>query len=155
MSEHSHTEHHHVHGGPKVYLAVLLGLLVLTLITVGASRIDFGSGGANVAIALFIATVKATLVALWFMHLKYDKAMNSMIFLSTLFFLSLFFAYPYIDMFSRPDLKPSNWKGVEWIPDSGRYVQGTDKYPKKPATPPPAAAGGHSGDAGHGSEAKH
>ena len=51
-------------GGSRNYLKTLIALSFLTGITVGASYIDFGSGAANVVIALTIATIKATLVAL-------------------------------------------------------------------------------------------
>ena len=150
MANHSSNEHHdeiHVHGGPAVYSTVLIALLILTIVTVGASRIDFGS--ANVAIALLIATVKATLVGLWFMHLKYDKVINGMIFGATVFFLALFFAYPYIDMMSRNDIKPSNWAGPRYMPDSGAAVMTSgDKFPEAPKVKPgeapkPAAAAEH------------
>lgn len=125
----------HVHGGPKVYSTVLAALLALTVVTVGVSRIDFGA--ANVAIALLIATVKATLVGLWFMHLKYDKIINGMIFGATVFFLALFFGYPYIDMMSRTDIKPTNWAGPRYMPDSGAAVMTTgDKFPEAPKVKP-------------------
>ena len=57
-----------MHGGAAIYVSTLVALLILTAITVGASYIDFGSG--NVVIALIIATIKATIVALFFMHLR-------------------------------------------------------------------------------------
>ncbi len=144
MSTHHTDSHHdtghHLHGGPKVYGVVLAALLTLTIITVVASKIDFGSASANVIIALIIATIKATIVALWFMHLKYDKPVNGMIFASTLFFLALFFAYPYIDTNSRTDVKPSNWKGPAYMPDSGSAVRGIGaNFPVAPAPPPPGA----------------
>lgn len=145
MSQQNHDPHsshagHHLHGGPKVYGIVLAILLALTLITIGASKIDFGSASANVVIALIIATVKATIVALWFMHLKYDKPINGMIFASTLFFLALFFAYPYIDANSRTDVKPSNWKGPAYMPDSGSAVRGIGaNFPVRPLPPPPGS----------------
>ena len=146
MSQHttehhdSHAAGHHLHGGPKVYGIVLAVLLTLTLITIGASKIDFGSPSANVIIALIIATIKAMIVALWFMHLKYDKPVNGMIFASTLFFLALFFAYPYIDTNSRTDVKPSNWKGPAYMPDSGSAVQGIGaNFPVRPVPPPPGS----------------
>lgn len=145
-THHSGSHHeggHHLHGGPKVYSIVLAALLTLTIITVGASKIDFGSPSANVIIALIIATIKAAIVSLWFMHLKYDKPVNGMIFVSTLFFLALFFAYPYIDTNSRTDVKPSNWKGPAYMPDSGSAVRGIGaNFPVAPAPgtkPPPAA----------------
>ena len=62
-----------------LYLRVLIALLVLTGITVGASYIHFGSSAANVVVALTIATIKGTLVALFFMHLLHDKPVNAVI----------------------------------------------------------------------------
>ena len=70
MSHEQHTEHAE-HGGPKLYTRNLIVLLILTAITVGASYVDFGA--ANVVIALFIASIKATLVALFFMHLISER----------------------------------------------------------------------------------
>ena len=58
----------------------LRALLVLTVVTVGASTIDFGSGMTNVIIAMLIASIKASLVALFFMHLRWDKPINAIIF---------------------------------------------------------------------------
>jgi len=72
--DHGHG-HGHDDGEPHVlplstYFAVWGALVVLTVITVAASRFDFGA--ANTVIAMFIATVKATLVALFFMHLYHN-----------------------------------------------------------------------------------
>jgi len=59
------------HGaGYGVYVAVFAALLVLTVATVAVSYIDLGLW--NVAAALIIASVKASLVALFFMHLKQE-----------------------------------------------------------------------------------
>ncbi len=81
------------HAGPHVTLRVLTAtivtLLVLTALTVGATVIDFG-GAANLWIAVFIATVKATLVALYFMHLRYDRPFNAVVFVAALLFVLLF-----------------------------------------------------------------
>ena len=67
MSEHQEHEHHIV--SPKVYATILLALLVGTALTVWASYIDLGI--LNPIIALGIACTKATLVVLFFMHVKY------------------------------------------------------------------------------------
>jgi cytochrome c oxidase subunit 4 len=56
----------------KTYLTVFVTLLVLTMVTYEAARTDFGSHSLNVAIALGIAVTKATLVILFFMHVKYS-----------------------------------------------------------------------------------
>ncbi len=114
MSSHTetldHEEHSHEHGW-KGYLYVLLILLVLTIITVAASRFDFGSSTANVVIAMTIATIKASLVALFFMHLKDDKPINGLIFVSTLLFLAVFLGFCLIDADSRFDTRPATYKG--------------------------------------------
>jgi cytochrome c oxidase subunit 4 len=55
-----------------IYRNVLLGLLVGTVVTVGVSRVHLGTFG-NIGIGLLVAVAKATLVILFFMHLKYEK----------------------------------------------------------------------------------
>ena len=67
---HGHSEpmpHHHVN-----YFLIFGCLLVLTAVTVGAAFIHFGNELITVGIALLIAFVKATLVARFFMHLKFE-----------------------------------------------------------------------------------
>ncbi|MBN9661817.1 MAG: cytochrome C oxidase subunit IV family protein [Acidobacteria bacterium] len=93
--------------GPKTYVAVLLGLLVFTIITVQASYIDFGS--MNTVVALIIATIKASLVALFFMHLRHDK-FNAVIFVGGLLFLSIFLIWTLFDLSTRETILPSNLK---------------------------------------------
>lgn len=115
MSTHSETlehggEHGHEHGW-KGYLYILLILLVLTVITVGAAQVNFGSPTANVVIAMTIATIKASLVALFFMHLKDDKPINGLIFVSTLLFLAVFLGFCLVDADSRWDTRPATYKG--------------------------------------------
>jgi cytochrome c oxidase subunit 4 len=57
------------HGtGYGTYVTVFAALLVLTAVTVGVSYIDLGLW--NVTVALIVASVKASLVALYFMHLR-------------------------------------------------------------------------------------
>jgi cytochrome c oxidase subunit IV len=56
------------------YLAVFAALLVLTLVTVAVSYLDL-SATPTVLVALVIATSKAALVAMFFMHLKGERAM--------------------------------------------------------------------------------
>jgi cytochrome c oxidase subunit 4 len=89
----------------KTYGKVLGVLVTLTVVTVLAAGIDFGSG--NVVIALVIATVKASLVALFFMHLLHEKAMNSIIFLSGLVFLAIFLMLTMLDTDTRDAIRPS------------------------------------------------
>ena len=90
----------------RAYLINLSALLFLTVLTVGASYINFGQG--NVVIALAIATVKATLVALFFMHLAHDKPVNGLIAIAGFIFLGLFLMFDLIDITSRRDAIPQN-----------------------------------------------
>jgi cytochrome c oxidase subunit 4 len=106
MSDDS-TEAHH-HPGAKTYGGVLAALLVLTIITVTAASFNFGA--MNVVIALFIATVKASLVVLFFMEVRFSKPLNAMIFLGGVFFLGLFLTFCLIDTGSRPNIIPANLK---------------------------------------------
>jgi cytochrome c oxidase subunit 4 len=71
-------------------------LLVLTLVTVLATKVDFGAN-INLGIAMFIAVVKATLVILFFMHLKYDKLFHTVIFLSAILAAALFVGFTLMD----------------------------------------------------------
>ena len=100
------TETHHVHAGPKLYLVILGALLVLTAVTVVAAGIDFGSPSANVVIAMIIASVKASLVALYFMHLRWDKPLNATIFVGGLCFLGIMLTFTFMDNTTRTAVRP-------------------------------------------------
>lgn len=73
-TSHSSENHEGGHDGHilpfSVYRNSFLILLVLTVITVAAAQVDFGA--LNFVMAMLIATVKATLVGLYFMHLRYE-----------------------------------------------------------------------------------
>jgi len=72
MSEQAHQENHEHHiVSPKVYLAIFGCLMLGTAITVAASYGNFGDFNAIVALA--IACIKATLVVLFFMHIRYSS----------------------------------------------------------------------------------
>jgi cytochrome c oxidase subunit 4 len=86
------------HVVPRRMLAgVLAALLVLTFATVAATWVNFG--GLNIWIAIGIATVKATLVALVFMHLAYDRPFNALVLVATLCFVTLFMGLALLDAF--------------------------------------------------------
>lgn len=57
----------------KVYLTVFVALSVLTVVTVGVSYLHIRSVAMTILIALFIATIKGSLVAGYFMHLVSEK----------------------------------------------------------------------------------
>ncbi len=85
----------------KVLAAVWLSLMVLTVITVAVTYVDLGTF--NLYLAMLIATVKATLVALYFMHLRYDRPFHGVIFLIALAFVFLFIS---IVMTDRAEYQP-------------------------------------------------
>lgn len=85
-----------------VYLTVGGGLFILTGITVGVSFIPLG--GWNVVVALGIATLKASLVALFFMHLLYDKKIFMVVFLAALVFVGIFIIFTMFDTSRRDDI---------------------------------------------------
>ena len=85
--------------------AVFATLLVLTVITVAATWIDLG--GFNLWLAMIIATVKGALVALYFMHLRYDRPFNAIVFLTALLFVTLFVGLALTDTKEyQPELIP-------------------------------------------------
>ena len=83
------------------YAKVLGALLALTVTTVLAAGFNFGSW--NVVIALGIATIKASLVALFFMHLRHDKPMRAIIFVTGAAMLGVFLTICMLDSDARRD----------------------------------------------------
>jgi len=89
-------EEHHVHAVPaKVLLAVYGGLMVLTIATVAATAINLGQW--NIWLALAIAVAKAGLVAMYFMHLRWDSPMNGIVLITAFFFVALFIGLAVLD----------------------------------------------------------
>ena len=112
MSAHTDThEHGHGHDHAPVFLKTLIALLILTVITVAVSRVDLGA--ANVAVALVVASIKATLVATFFMHLKWDKPINTSIALMGFLFLGLLLTFTIVDIDNRTDREPAGLKSVK------------------------------------------
>jgi cytochrome c oxidase subunit 4 len=76
-------------------LAVFAALVVLTMVTVAAA--GFASGDWEIWIALSIASLKAALVAAYFMHLRYDNPFHTLLLVSALAFVTLFLALTLAD----------------------------------------------------------
>ena len=97
MSDHSHNaaaghdDHDHdIASHIKTYLIIFGALLLGTVITVLMYYVDFSSMAVTVAVALFIATIKAFLVAAYFMHLMSEKKLiYSLLIISGIFFTGL------------------------------------------------------------------
>jgi cytochrome c oxidase subunit 4 len=84
----------------KTYFAVWIALLGGTYLTYAVAKIDLGV--ANSAVALIIATTKALLVALFFMHLKgASEKLLKVVVISTIFFLFILMALSMADFATR------------------------------------------------------
>ena len=97
MPDHKSSEHISSVGSS---LAVFGALIVGTVITVAAARVDLGPF--NVVVALLIASIKATLVVLFFMHVKYThEKLVPLVIVSAIFFLGLLLSLSMADYATR------------------------------------------------------
>src|SRR5688572_8344764 len=88
------------HVSPKsLYYAIFGALMVLTVITVAAAFVNLGA--LNFPVAISIAILKATLVVLFFMHVKYSSRLTKMVVGTSFFFLAILFALTLTDYMSR------------------------------------------------------
>lgn len=93
---------HHGHGAvhphvmpPSVLLTIYFALVILTVATVAVAYVDLGN--LNIWAALIIAVVKASLVVLYFMHLKYDSPFNGVALITALLFVAVFIGTTMMD----------------------------------------------------------
>jgi cytochrome c oxidase subunit IV len=99
--DHGHGHgHDHEHGFSHpmpiwMLLSVFFALLALTGLTVYQSQ--FSLGNAEIWLSLTIATIKAGLVILFFMHLLWDKPLNAIVILGSLIFVALFLGFTMMD----------------------------------------------------------
>jgi len=84
---------------PKIYVVILLALLLGTFLTVAAAVRDFGPW--NIVIALAIATTKATLVVLYFMHGRYSPKRTQLVIVCSAFWLAILLALTAADYMTR------------------------------------------------------
>src|SRR5262245_12626302 len=85
---------------PRVYVMIFLALLVGTILTAWVAYYDF-PGPLNAIVALTIAVIKATLVILYFMHVRYSPKLISLIIAAALFWMALLFALTISDYSTR------------------------------------------------------
>ena len=83
----------------SVYVGIWAVLMVLTAVTVFASFLELGD--LNIVLALVIATIKATLVVLFFMHLYYSSKLTKVTMVAAIFFLFLLLALSMTDYLTR------------------------------------------------------
>ncbi len=93
-------------------VGVFVCLILLTGVTLTAADPRFDLGPWNLVIAMVIATIKATMVALIFMHLAYDKLFHALIFITALFFVGVFISLTTLDTIEyQPDI--DNWPEIQ------------------------------------------
>jgi cytochrome c oxidase subunit 4 len=88
-----------------LYYAVFAALLVLLVITVAAAEVDLGR--LNFPLAAAIATVKAVLIMLYFMHVRYSKPLTWLFAGAGAFWLAILFGLTFSDYLTR-DQSPQN-----------------------------------------------
>jgi cytochrome c oxidase subunit 4 len=89
---------HHV-VSPKLYATILVALLLGTWLTVQAAKIDLGRW--NIVLALLIATIKMSLVILFFMHGKYSSKRTQLVIISGFFWLAIMLGLTMTDYKAR------------------------------------------------------
>jgi cytochrome c oxidase subunit 4 len=97
---------------PKIYFAIFAALMLGTGVTVWAAFQNFGKF--NIVIALGIATVKATLVVLYFMHARYSPKRTQLVIVCSVFWLAIMLALTLSDY---------NTRHYDKQPGEGRLVQ--------------------------------
>lgn len=95
------SEHHIV--SPKIYFAIFAALMVCTGLTVWAAKVDLNHifSGMNIVVALAIATFKAALVVLFFMHGKYSSKRTQMVIVCSVFWLAVMLFMTMSDYLTR------------------------------------------------------
>jgi cytochrome c oxidase subunit 4 len=93
MSEHTDNGVHV--SSVRLLVVVLIALIIGTWLTVTATYFDLGS--LNIWIGLVIATFKAALVAVYYMHLRWDRPFNGFVFLTAFLFLGIFIGIALMD----------------------------------------------------------
>ncbi|MGZ8842044.1 MAG: cytochrome C oxidase subunit IV family protein [Pyrinomonadaceae bacterium] len=85
---------------PRVYIVIFLALMVGTALTLVAAFYDF-PGPLNAVVALTIAVIKATLVVLYFMHVRYSGRLIWLVILAALLWLAIMFSITLSDYWTR------------------------------------------------------
>ena len=102
-----HIEHVEHHMPKSMYFVIFGALMVLTAMTVGLAFVNLGQ--MNIVVALAVAIVKASLVVMFFMHLKYESPLTKVVLGAGIFWLILLLGI-IMDYFSR------SWMYVPQLP---------------------------------------
>lgn len=104
MAQHGHGHDGHGHHGPHVvplgiYFVVFAALMIGTVLTVAAAHMDFGP--LNTPVALAIAVTKASLVVVFFMHVKYSPRLITLVVVGSFVWLGIMLFITLADYWSR------------------------------------------------------
>lgn len=105
------SEGHHIIPA-KIYIRTLVALVILTIITVAVSRVDLGSN-LNIIVAMIVAGIKATIVSMFFMGLRYDRPLNSVVYLCGIAFLMFLFVLSFVDLMTRDEIDPQKSRSTD------------------------------------------
>ena len=84
-----------------VYFVIFGALIFMTIVTYFAARFDFGNEAINTIVALVIAVTKATLVILYFMHVRYSPRLTWVVVTSGFFWLAIMITLTLSDYLTR------------------------------------------------------
>lgn len=101
------THAEHVHVSLKTYTTIFVLLMILLFLTIGAAFVNFGHHSINITVALLIAVLKAGLVVLFFMHVKYASRLTQIFVACAFLWLIIMFVLTFSDYLSRPLLPGS------------------------------------------------
>ena len=106
----AHAAHDDIRSHVKTYFMIFGALMVLTIITVGVSYLELATPLA-VTVALIVATIKGSLVAMYFMHLLHErKVIYWVLMLTVIFFVFLMF----VPLLTNLDRIPGTTPGTMW-----------------------------------------
>jgi cytochrome c oxidase subunit 4 len=88
----------------KIYIAIFLALMVLTAATVAVAFVNLGP--LNNVVALAIACTKASLVILYFMHVRYSERLVQVSIVVSIFFVAVLIAFTVADPLTRDWIRP-------------------------------------------------
>jgi len=153
---HGHDEPHVT--SLQVYLGIFGALLVLTVLTVYVSAAELFHGWTSIGVAMGIAIVKASLVATIFMHMKWDRKFNVIVFLSSLWFAGLFFTFTWFDLSNRTRVHDIQQHNLPTLERQAAEAESADAKPaavEEPAHEAKTPAKAGKGKAGKGKAGKH
>jgi cytochrome c oxidase subunit 4 len=130
--------HEHHITPAKTLVAVFAGLIFLTVLTVVTAAQDLGAW--NIPVALTIAVGKALLVILFFMALKYDNQVNTLVLSIGIIMVVVFISFTLLDTAFRGDADNMQPETVSEIERRDAALEARD-----PGVPAPASAGEASG----------